>query len=162
MANELAYLVRQELTSLIQELRPSTLVEKGLSQALRDELLRWSRQSGIKVDLHLQDVPEPPVSVAEELLRVFQETLSNVARHSQATQVQLTLKQERQQVMLAISDNGCGFDSATISSQSLGLRSMKERMESIGGTLLLRSSSGQGTVIVACYPLAENAKMQEK
>jgi len=65
-------------------------------------------------------------------------------------------------VMFTITDNGCGFDPAAVSSQSMGLRSMKERMESIGGTLLLRSSSGQGTVIVACYPLAENAKMQEK
>jgi len=159
MANELAYLVRQELTALIQELRPSALVEKGLSQVLRDELVRWSRQSGIKVDLHLQDVPEPPLSIAEELLRVVQETLSNAARHSQATQVQLTLKQEQEQVMLTISDNGCGFDPATVSSQSLGLRSMKERMESIGGTLLLQSSSGQGTRIVACYPLTGDAKM---
>src|SRR5262245_54542730 len=94
LVNELAYLVRQELTSLIQELRPSALVEKGLSQVLRDELIRWSRQSGIKVELHLQDAPEPPISMAEELLRVVQEALSNVARHSQATQVQLTLKQE--------------------------------------------------------------------
>jgi two-component system, NarL family, sensor histidine kinase LiaS len=160
MANELAYLVRQELTSLIQELRPSALVEKGLSQALRDEMVRWSRQSSIKVDFHLQDVPEPPLSIAEELLRVVQETLSNAARHSQATQVQLTLKQEQEQVMLTISDSGCGFDPATVSSQSLGLRSMKERMESIGGTLLLQSSSGQGTRIVACYPLIGDAKMQ--
>ena len=160
MANELAYLVRQELTSLIQELRPSALAEKGFSQALRDELLRWSRQSGIQVDLHLQDAPEPPFSLAEELLRVVQEALSNAARHSQATQVQLALKREQQQVMLTIADNGCGFDAATVSSQSLGLRSMKERMESIGGTLLLQSSSGQGTRIVACYPLAEDAKVQ--
>jgi signal transduction histidine kinase len=65
-------------------------------------------------------------------------------------------------MMLSISDNGCGFDPATVSSQSLGLRSMKERMESIGGTLLLQSASGQGTWIVACYPPAEDAKMQRE
>jgi len=62
---------------------------------LRKELVRWSRQSGIPIDFYLQDMPEPPLSIAEELLRVVQEALSSAARHSQATQVQLTLEQEQ-------------------------------------------------------------------
>src|SRR5581483_6425626 len=119
IANELSYQVRQELTALIQELRPSILIEKGLSQVLRDELVRWGRQSGIKVDLQLQEVPQLPITVEENLLRVVQETLSNVARHSQATQVQLTLKREQEQIVLTISDDGCGFDPLVVSSQGL-------------------------------------------
>jgi signal transduction histidine kinase len=151
IANELAYQVRQELTALIQELRPSLRGEKGFVQTLQDELERWSRQSGIEVDVRLQDVRQLPGAIAGELLRVVQEALSNVARHSQATRVQFFLEQKQEQIMLTIVDNGCGFEPATVSSQSMGLRSMQERLEEVGGTFQLQSRVGQGTQIVVVY-----------
>src|SRR5579883_148328 len=164
VANELAYQVRQELTALIQELRPSFQGEKEFAQALREELERWSRQNTIEVDIRLQNVPQPPGAIARELLRVVQEALSNVARHSQATRVQFFLKQEQEQILIGIIDNGRGFDSTTVSSQSVGIRSMQERLEEVCGTFQLKSEAGQGTQIVlgyACFPGAASSAHEE-
>ncbi len=157
VASELAYQVRQELTALIQELRPSPQVEKAFVQALRDELERWNRQNRIEVDAHLQDVPQLPGAVAGELLRVVQEALSNVARHSQATSVQVSLTQEQEQILMSIADNGCGFDPTMASSQSVGLQSMRERLEEIGGTFQLESRAGQGTRVTVGYARSPRA-----
>jgi two-component system, NarL family, sensor histidine kinase LiaS len=157
IASELAYQVRQELTTLIQELRPPVEGEKEFVQALQDELDRWSRQSGIEVDIKLQGEPRLPGAIARELLRVVQEALSNVARHSQATRVQFSLKQEQEQIAIGIVDNGCGFDPTKISSQSVGLRSMQERLEEIGGTFQLQSRAGQGTQIMVGYARSSSA-----
>lgn len=156
VASELAYQVRQELTALIQELRPSIQIEKGFNQALRDELERWTRQNDIPVDIQLQNVLQLPTTIAKELLRVVQEALSNVARHSQATRVRLSLEQEQEQIVLTIVDNGRGFDRMTVSSQSVGLLSMQERLEEIAGTFQLQSSVGQGTQIKVCYPYSRH------
>lgn len=164
VASELAYQVRQELTTLIQEMRPSHLEEKGFEQALRDELGRWSRQNAIKVDIQLQDVPQLPAAIAGELLRVVQEAFSNVARHSQATHASLSMKQEQEQIVLTIADNGHGFDRMAVSSQGVGLQSMQERLEEIGGTFQLQSEIGRGTWIVIRYPHSLHATIssQEK
>jgi signal transduction histidine kinase len=153
IASELAYQARQELTALIQELRPSPQIEKEFVQVLRDELERWSRQNAIEVDMNFQDGPQLPGAIARELVRVIQEALSNVARHSQATRVQFSLKQENEQLLMVLADNGRGFDPTTVSSQSVGLRSMQERLEEIGGTFQLQSEAGQGTRIVVRYTL---------
>lgn len=157
VASELAYQVRQELTSLIQELRPASQIEKEFNQALRDELERWSRQNNIPIDSRLQDVPQLPTTIAKELLRVVQEALSNVARHSQATCVEISLEQEREQIVLVIADNGRGFDRMAVSSQSVGLQSMQERLEEIAGTFQIQSTVGQGTQIRVCYPYPRRA-----
>jgi two-component system, NarL family, sensor histidine kinase LiaS len=152
IASELAYQVRQELTTLIQEWRPSPLGEQGFAQALRKELERWSRHNTISVDMQLHDVPQLPTATVGELLRVVQEALSNVARHSQATHVQVSLEQEREQIVLTIADNGRGFDRSAVSPQSMGLQSMQERLEGMNGTFQLQSSIGQGTHIEVRYP----------
>lgn len=157
IANELAYQARQELTALIQELRPVALSMKSFQQALRDELTRWSRQNGIAASEELATVPQLAKNQEEELLRVVQEALANVARHSQATQVRLTLTKEDQHVVLTIADNGRGFDPATLSGQGVGLPSMRERLEEIGGTLLVQSQPGKGTRIVASCPHPESS-----
>jgi NarL family two-component system sensor histidine kinase LiaS len=161
IASELAYQVRQELTALIQQMRPTHLEEQGFEQALRDELERWSRQNAIKVDIQLQDVPQLPAAIARELLRVVQEAFSNVARHSQAAHACLSVKQEQEQVVLTIADNGQGFDPTAVSSQSVGLQSMQERLEEIGGTFQLQSAVGQGTRIIVKYPYPPQATISQ-
>jgi len=153
-ADELSYQVQQELTSLIHALRPADLQAKGLTAALRDYVTTWSRQSGIAADLSLPQTCRLPSVVEEALWRVTQEALSNVARHSQASKVRLHLAWTEQHVTLSLTDNGQGFDPRAAEWGGIGLRSMRERMEQIAGTIQIHSERSQGTRIVACCPLA--------
>lgn len=151
-AESLAYRVQQELTTLIQELRPLELQDKGLPVALQEYVATWSRQRGIAADLHVSDAHALSTAVEEALWRVAQESLSNIARHSQATRVQVSVAYEQGKVTLSITDNGQGFDRSMVSDTSVGLYSMKERMEALGGTVTIESKIGEGTRILAQCP----------
>ncbi len=141
--------MQQELTTLIHALRPTHLQTQGLVAALRDAVLVWSRQSHIEVDLCLPDGGALPPPVEEALWWVAQEALSNVARHSQGSLVHLCLEWDEQQVRLCLSDNGLGFDEAERAHEGLGLRSMRERLAPLGGTVFVESILGEGTSLVA-------------
>src|SRR5262249_37636400 len=88
-------------------------------------------------------------SVEEALWRVAQESLSNIARHSGATKVHIYLTCDQGKGILSISDNGRGFDRTLVDKIGIGLYSMKERMEAIGGMLSVQSNLGEGTRIIA-------------
>ncbi len=153
-ADNLAYDVRQELTSLIQELRPLPFSEKDFSPALRDYTTTWSRQNTIAVELDIaENCAHLPPRLTNALARIIQEALSNVARHSQASQVTLALTAEQGQVTLTIADNGRGFDPAQARGAGVGLQSMQERLAELGGTMHIRSSAGAGTQLQARCPV---------
>jgi signal transduction histidine kinase len=109
-ADELSYRVQQELSSFIYAQRPADLQAKGLAAALRDYVTTWSRQCRIAADLFLPETCLLPLAVEEALWRVTQEALSNVARHSQASLVQLHLEWTEQHVSLYVSVNGQRFE----------------------------------------------------
>ena len=153
-ADELSYQVQQELTSLIHALRPADLQAKGLTAALRDYVTTWGRQSRIAADLSLPQTCLLPAAVEEALWRVTQEALSNVARHSQASNVRLHLAWTEQHVTLFLSDNGQGFDPRAAEWGGIGLRSIRERVEQLAGTVHIHSERGKGTRIIVCCPLA--------
>ncbi len=152
-ADELSYQVQQELTTLIHALRPADLQAKGLTAALRDYVTTWSRQSSIAADLSLPQTCLLPSVVEEALWRVTQEALSNVARHSQASRVRLHLVWTEQHVTFSLADNGQGFDPRAAERGGIGLRSIRERVEQIAGTVQIHSARGQGTRIIARCPL---------
>jgi NarL family two-component system sensor histidine kinase LiaS len=147
-AENLAHQVQQELATLIQELRPLALQDKGLAAALQEYVTTWSRQQGIAADIHIADACVISLEAEEALWRVAQEALSNIARHSQATSVQISLTCEQGKALLSISDNGWGFD-ATGKAAGVGLHSMQERMQALGGTITVQSKIGEGTRILA-------------
>src|SRR6266498_4061256 len=147
-ADELTYRVQQELSALIDALRPADLQAKGLTAALRDYVTNWSRRCRIAADLSLPETCLMPSAIEEALWRVTQEALSNVARHSQGSLVQLHLKWTEQHISLSVSDNGCGFEVNAHEHNGLGLRSIRERIEQVGGTILIQSTKGAGTNIV--------------
>jgi NarL family two-component system sensor histidine kinase LiaS len=151
-AENLAYHVQQELALLIQELRPLALQDKELAVALQEYTATWSRQSGIAADLRVADVGVLPLPVEESLWRVVQEALSNVARHSHATSVRVSLARKQGKVTLAIVDNGQGFDMSTGHHSGVGLHSMQERMELLGGTVTVQSKPEEGTYILVECP----------
>jgi signal transduction histidine kinase len=89
---------------------------------------------------------------------VAQEALANVARHSNATLVQMTLTTEDDTVTLAVADNGQGFDSTRQGGLGIGLLSMQERMKALGGDMQLASTPGKGACVVAyCKRLVAGA-----
>ena len=144
--------VQQELTTLVLALRPAALAEQGLVAAVSDLAAHWSQQSGIDSQVKVEGTLAPSLKVEEALFRIAQEALANSARHSQATQVELTLTSEQDRCTLTVHDNGQGFDSATMQGKGIGLRSMQERIHAVGGTLNVTSALGEGTQVTASCP----------
>lgn len=144
-AIELATQTQHELTSLIQTLRPAQLESQTLLPALRELLQTWEAQTKI---LTLYSLPEQ-IQLSDEaqktIFRVTQEALANITKHSGATKVNFVLTASKDKMVLEIRDNGRGFDTKT-SHNGIGLRSMRERVEEIGGTFNLGSSK-EGSVV---------------
>ena len=154
--DQLVRQAQQELANLIQELRPAALRNKGLAMALREYVGDWSRQNNIAAEVRVRGEQSMPLLLEQTMFRVTQEALANIARHSGATQVEVYLAWEGDQVTLSFSDNGRGFDPAALHAKGLGLRSMRERVEAIGGQLSVTSQPEVGTqVTVRCKKAQE-------
>lgn len=149
-AEHLAHQAQQELTTLIQELRPAALAGKGLATALRDYVADWSQRTNIAAEVRVRGERPLTLTMEQTLFRVAQEALTNVTRHSQATTTEVDLAWQGDEVTLTISDDGQGFNiKATNNGQGLGLQSMRERIETLGGYLTVESKPGAGTRITA-------------
>jgi signal transduction histidine kinase len=147
-AERLARQAGAELTTLIRELRPPNLERKTLSDALQEYVTAWSSQNGITADLRMDGVSTVPLTHDETLFRVVQEALANVARHSQARHVTVELAHQGDDIVLTIEDDGAGFDLGQVE-KGIGLDSMRERLEAIGGRLDISSQTSSGTQVMA-------------
>lgn len=149
-ANTLIDQVRQELTYLIQELRPVALQRTGLASALREYVGDWSNQTDIQANITVEGSRSLPRQVEHSLFRIAQEALANIARHSHAQHATIQLCFNAQTTSLTITDDGQGFD-VSEKRTGIGLRSMHERADLIQGNLVIISTLGQGTqVLVTC------------
>ena len=144
--------VIQELTFLVQEIYPIALQEKGLSAALRDYIYEWENRNDTAVQLATRNARRLHFDVEQALYRVTQESLANVARHSRARRVDISLVYNSDSVQLTFSDDGCGFD-INSKSYGMGLRSIRERVSSIRGTTQIQSAPGHGTRILVQVPV---------
>ncbi|HET9587483.1 MAG TPA: two-component regulator propeller domain-containing protein [Anaerolineales bacterium] len=144
--------VIQELTFLVQEIYPIALQEKGLAAALREYIFEWENRNDMTVQLATRNERRLPLDVEQAIYRVSQEALANIARHSRARRVDVSLMYNGDSVQLSIADDGCGFD-ASIKSQGMGLRSIRERVSSIHGTVQVQSAPGHGTRILVQAPI---------
>src|SRR6185369_2825507 len=152
-AEQLAQQSGAELSLLIHELRPVALGDKGLAAAIQSYAADWSRQSKIEADVRARGTGTLAPAAEHAMVRVTQEALANVARHSHATAVTIDLVLAADAATLTIADNGCGFDAST-ASRGVGLDSMRERLETLGGRLRIETNPGAGTTIEACYEVA--------
>jgi signal transduction histidine kinase len=155
-AESLVYDVLQELIILIQEMHPAALSERGLVQMMREYQYEWQNFTEVEIDLDIQGNQRLSLPVEQTFYRIFQEALANVARHSHASKVQVSLNLESQIVSLIISDNGHGFDQKS-KFFGLGLRSMRERAESIGASFAINSIPNQGTRIQVDLPVSQES-----
>src|SRR5262249_8681294 len=142
----------------VQALRPRTLEEKDLCEALRELIHKMTAGTSVQADFLVQGEPrELPLEWDENLLRIGQEVLTNVLRHARASQFTGTLAFQEREIRLSLGDNGSGFD-PTGRHDGFGLQGMNERVEGMGGRLSIQSGKGQGTAISIILPLANRAE----
>ncbi len=137
------------------ELRPNLLDDLGLSAALKWQAQEFSRRSGIpcKLNAPKDDLALDP-ALNTTLFRIFQETLTNITRHAQATRVSVSLKQKEQTLVLTIRDNGRGITEGELTNpHSLGLLGLRERAAQWEGETTLRGAAGKGTTVTVRIPL---------
>ena len=143
--------VIQELTFLIQEIYPIALQEKGLANTLREHIFEWENRNDTKVQFSTRDERRLPLEVEQAIYRVTQEAMANVARHSQAKREDLSLVYADDSLQLSLSDDGQGFD-VDAKPHGMGLRSIRERVSSVHGTVQIQSAPGQGTRLIVQVP----------
>jgi signal transduction histidine kinase len=142
--------VLNNLHNLAIKLRPASLDHLGLITALQQYIDEYSRQYGLPVQFDAEDIEDIrlPPDIETALYRIVQESLTNVALHAQASQVDILLNRRGAGLVMTIEDNGIGFNPSPLADENrLGLFGMRERIEMLGGTFLLESSPGKGTTI---------------
>jgi PAS domain S-box-containing protein len=144
----------EESRRIQMDLRPSILDDLGILATIG-----WFIREFQKVYSHISvekqiflEENEIPDSLKTAIFRVMQEAMNNVAKHSKADLVRLSLRKMKDRIELSIEDNGEGFDPENIK-QGLGLTSMRERTDLSGGAFEIESIPGKGTTIRACWPL---------
>jgi ligand-binding sensor domain-containing protein/signal transduction histidine kinase len=147
--------VIQELTFLIQEMYPAALMEKGLPATVREYVFEWENRTDVQANVIVEEPRQLNLKVEQAIYRVIQESLANVARHSKAKHVEIELFYQPDRLRVAIMDDGCGFD-VNRKLVGLGLRSIRERVQSVGGQVTFESEKGNGTRVSLEVPLASS------
>ncbi len=150
----------QSMRRMASDLRPSTLDDLGLPAAIEWQAQQFEERTGIQC---LVTIPNEQVELDSErattLFRIFQETLTNVARHAEATNVHTQLQRESDFLVLRIQDNGKGFDPRqTHGNKTLGLLGMKERAILVGGDLRVDGRIGLGVTVTVRVPVSSPVK----
>ena len=146
-----------------RQLRPAVLDDLGLIPALHTFLKSFREETGIQVNLTAAAAVEQlDDATRTALYRVAQEALINVARHAQATLTEVRIQALPRHFCLTIQDNGRGFPADRVLQAKrkarLGLLGMRERLEMVGGKLIIKSAAGQGTTIHAQVPRAKRTR----
>lgn len=136
-------------------LRPSSLDNLGLATAVLGEAELFSERTGILCDVEVGEIPEHlPADVATTAFRIFQESLTNVARHAEARQIEATLAVTDNVLKLVVEDDGKGIDPSIVEDpKSLGLIGMLERAANVGGLVVFSNHQGRGTSVILTIPL---------
>jgi two-component system sensor histidine kinase UhpB len=140
---------------VMSDLRPVVLDEYGLGAALHSYIRRFEARYNIHVEFtqSQQTIPRLGAAMEMTILRIAQEAMLNIARHSQATHVTITLDCEQNVVFLTMQDDGVGMElDENKQPTGHGLMIMRERAEAVGGTLRIISAPGKGTRIEASLP----------
>ena len=148
---------------VVADLRPELLEKEPLPQALERVVAGWSQETGIRTHAICSGAAlalHPQIEVT--LLRATQEALSNIRKHAQADEVNVTLTYFDEQVMLDVQDNGIGLNQSRLNgasgqasghSSGFGLKAMQERVAQLNGTLSIESSADEGTTLVVAIPI---------
>jgi len=144
----------KEMRLLVYELRPHLLEKEGLIRAIRQRLDAVEGRSGVEARLVVDELDRLPRNVEQELYRITNEALNNALKHAAATSVMVYLRQIDDRVELEIVDDGIGFQPEAVRDHGgMGLDSIRERAEQLGGEVTIRSAPGEGTSIKVAISL---------
>jgi signal transduction histidine kinase len=148
----------REIRLFIHQLRPSVLEEEGLVGAIQLRLTAVEGRTDMQTHLIADEslLLNPQTEIA--LYHIAQEALNNTLRHAKATVVTVMLTAHEEQVILEVCDNGCGFLPTMPRVGGMGLANMDQRVQSLGGTFLVRSSPSTGTTIRVVLPATRGAR----
>ncbi len=143
-----------EMSELISALQPATITQQGLIPALAYHVAVLKQQRGLNVTLDTIGEPHLPPEQTERLFRVIQEALTNVVKHARTDQASVAMRFEEHQATVQIEDKGKGFILGDTHAEAghIGLSTMRERVEMMGGTLTIDSSPGRGTRVAVEIP----------
>jgi signal transduction histidine kinase len=135
-------------------LRPGVLDELGLAAAIDWQTRDFEKRTGIRCDWSMPDFPVPVgPEEATAVFRIFQEMLTNVARHASASAIEVHLSVGKGSLTLEVHDNGCGMSEAALAGKdSLGILGMRERAAQCGGTVTIESATDSGTLAKVQIP----------
>lgn len=142
-----------EMRALIFALRPESLESEGLVVALAKQTEAMRARFELPVSLEACEEPSLPLGAKEALYRIAQEALRNAIKHAQAREIRVELTCQPGFLSLKVCDDGVGFDAQERYPGHLGLKSMRERAESVGGALSITSAPGAGAIVEARIPL---------
>jgi signal transduction histidine kinase/ActR/RegA family two-component response regulator len=159
----------ERIRTMQGDLWPPTLDDIGMLATINWYCRKFEKDhAGISVEKKVRVTEEEiPAHIKIVIYRVMQEALKNVAQHSTATRVSISLKKNGEGIEFAVSDNGKGFDLDRVPFRTrpwigLGLVSMRERIEHSGGTFDVRSGDGTGTIIRASWPLTDTRSIEKE
>jgi signal transduction histidine kinase len=145
---------------LCAELRPSILDDLGLTAAIEWQAREFQTRTNIRCEVAAQDMEVADVGKeqATAVFRIFQEILTNVARHAHASKVWVSLKKTATKLILQVKDNGKGIaDKEIVNQASLGILGMRERAMLLGGELVIHGKPARGTIVMVSIPLSQPA-----
>lgn len=145
-----------EVRNLVRNLRPSQVEQLGLTDSLRELLEKIAQSTSIHFELNIDNVDDVVNGgMATHLYRIVQEALNNLIRHSGAARAIVSLERDINLVRLRVADNGRGFDTTKgARNGGLGLTSIRERTQMLGGTLEIQSAPGSGTELTVILPIS--------
>jgi two-component system, NarL family, sensor histidine kinase LiaS len=139
--------IQAELVDMIHEFSLPVNESQTFKVKIENFVSDWSRQNVMKTEILIDEKLRVPTEIGQTFYRITQETLSNIARHSEATEVKISLKNSDKKLNMSFIDNGCGFDTAKIK-KGFGLQSIRERAESLpNGRLKIDSKINGGTKV---------------
>ena len=147
---------------IASELRPGLLDDLGLAAAIEWQAREFQARTGIQCALEIEENLAVEGAQATALFRIFQESLTNVARHAQATSVEVQLRRSGDELTLKIADNGVGIAPEQLRRhRSLGLLGMKERAATLGATFAISGTPGEGAVVEVRLPLVPGMEVRK-
>jgi signal transduction histidine kinase len=153
---ETAQQALREMRLLLHNLRPTILEQLGLVKAIKQRFDAVEKRVGVEVDYQVQGKIDLPPRVEEALYQIVQEALNNALKHAAATEIRLVLCQQKDSISLTVSDNGKGFKLIELNEGGgMGLTSMRERVDSLGGTLNIDTKIGGGSKIQVTLDLKQ-------
>jgi len=144
-----------EIRRIVWDMQPEQFEKASLVEAVEELAARWSAENNIQVKMKVTGNPRNLTSHTETaLLRISQEAMHNIKKHAQAKNVNITFSFMEDMFVMDIADDGNGFEPSKIQN-GFGMKTMRDRVEELSGTLTIESEQGTGTAIAVSIPIAE-------